>query len=62
MEVTLSVWTNQRLVLPVSERRYHQAVGVAQVLEPVVEAGVDHLELHRLVHPVISDMRHSFET
>ena len=41
---------------PVRERGDDQPVGVAEVLEPVVQTRVNHLQLHRLIHPVVSEI------
>ena len=57
-EQVLFMLTNERSEFsPVSEGRDHQTIGVAQILEPVVERRVDHLELDCLLHPVVSVMR-----
>lgn len=46
---------------PFSEGRDDQPGGVAQVLVAVLQAGRDHVHLHELVHPVVTQLRHPRE-
>ena len=46
---------SQNPKLPFGEGRNDEPAGVAEVLEPVLQVGVDHLHPHRLVFKVVSE-------